>query len=134
MWNLLREIANARPGKLTDSIARAGTDLTNSDTESGATWMAQMDEAAASHNMSIQFCMMNPCHALQSTLMKQMTNGRATWDNHREYNGVFTMGQNGLLYWCGTTMRLPLIGKNRSIFIGNSGLFWIYFYRLYTNA
>jgi hypothetical protein len=31
-------------------------------------------------------------------------------------------------------MRLPLIGKNRSIFIGNSGLFWIYFYRLTTNA
>jgi hypothetical protein len=119
MWNLLREIANARSGKLTDSIAGAGTDLTNSDTESGATWMAQMDEAAASHNMSIQFCMMNPCHALQSTLMKQMTNGRATWDNHREYNGVFTMGQNGLLYWCGTTFGLstnlvlaPLMREN----------------------
>jgi hypothetical protein len=31
-------------------------------------------------------------------------------------------------------MRLPLIGKNRPIFIGTSGLFWIYFYRLTTNA
>jgi hypothetical protein len=31
-------------------------------------------------------------------------------------------------------MRLPLIGKNRSIFIGNLGLFWIYFDRLMANA
>jgi hypothetical protein len=26
-------------------------------------------------------------------------------------------------------MRLPFIGQNRSIFTGNLGLFWIYFYR-----
>ena len=32
------------------------------------------------------------------------------------------------------TMRFPLIGKNRSIFIGNLGLFWVHFYRLTTNA
>jgi hypothetical protein len=34
------------------------------------------------------------------------------------------------------TLRFPLIGKNRSIFIGNlaKGLFWIYFYRLMGNA
>jgi hypothetical protein len=31
-------------------------------------------------------------------------------------------------------MRLPLIGKKRSIFIGNLRLFWIYFYRLMGNA
>jgi hypothetical protein len=31
-------------------------------------------------------------------------------------------------------MRLPLIGKNRSIFIGNLRLFWIYFYRIIANA
>ena len=28
------------------------------------------------------------------------------------------------------TMRFPLIGQNRPMFIGNLGLFWIYFYRL----
>jgi hypothetical protein len=33
-----------------------------------------------------------------------------------------------------TTMRLPLIGKNRPIFIGILRLFWIYFYRLMGNA
>ena len=33
-----------------------------------------------------------------------------------------------------TTMRLPLIGKNRSIFIGNLRLFWIHFYRIIANA
>jgi hypothetical protein len=33
-----------------------------------------------------------------------------------------------------STMRLPLIGQNRSIFIGNLGLFWIYFDRRTTNA
>jgi hypothetical protein len=27
------------------------------------------------------------------------------------------------------TMRFPLIGKDRSIFMGNLRLFWIYFYR-----
>ena len=32
------------------------------------------------------------------------------------------------------TMRFPLIRKNRSIFIGNVGLFWIYFYGLMGNA
>jgi hypothetical protein len=31
-------------------------------------------------------------------------------------------------------MRFPLIGDNRSIFIGNLRLFWIYFYRLIGNA
>jgi hypothetical protein len=31
-------------------------------------------------------------------------------------------------------MRFPLIRKNRSIFIGNLGLFGIYFYRLMGNA
>lgn len=74
------------------------TNLTNGDTTTGDLWTAQMDAAAAEFNMSVQFCMMNPIHTLQSTRLKQMTNGRATWDNHREYNGVFTMGQNSLLY------------------------------------
>ena len=32
------------------------------------------------------------------------------------------------------TMRLALIGQNRSIFIGNLGLFWTYFDRRTTNA
>ena len=31
-------------------------------------------------------------------------------------------------------MRLPFIGQNRSIFTGNLGLFWIYFYRRTTYA
>jgi hypothetical protein len=32
------------------------------------------------------------------------------------------------------TMRLPLIGQHRSIFIGNLGLCWIYFDRIIANA
>ena len=32
------------------------------------------------------------------------------------------------------TMRFLLIGQNRSIFIGNLGLFWIYFDRIIGNA
>ena len=95
--NDLAPIKNVMP--LMVGIWAHGTDLTNSDIASGVTWLAQMDAAAAQFNVSLQFCMMNPCHALQSTLVKQLTNGRATWDNHREYNGVFTMGQNSLLYW-----------------------------------
>ena len=42
----------------------------------------------------------------------------------------------GQLY-CGVrvlTMRFPLIRKNGPIFIGNLGLFWIYFYGFMGNA
>jgi hypothetical protein len=33
-----------------------------------------------------------------------------------------------------STMLLPLIGQHRSIFIGNLGLYWIYFDRIIANA
>jgi hypothetical protein len=35
---------------------------------------------------------------------------------------------------CLATMRFPLIGQNRSIFIGNLGLFWICVDRIIGNA
>lgn len=78
----------------------ADTNLTNSDVTSGSVWMAGMDAAAQSAKVSLQWCMMNPCHALQSTLVKAMTNGRATGDNCRgSSNNIASMGQNGLFYY-----------------------------------
>lgn len=41
-----------------------------------------MDAAASGNNVTLQLCMMNPAHALASTLMHRATNGRATRDNH----------------------------------------------------
>ena len=57
-----------------------------------------------------------------------------TWSGDRELvkkgpprvTGVGLEKQNVLL-GSANTMRLPLIGQNGSVFIGNLGLFWVYF-------
>eukprot|EP00041_Stephanoeca_diplocostata_P000680 m.16150 g.16150 ORF g.16150 m.16150 type:complete len:887 (-) comp10906_c0_seq3:429-3089(-) len=77
-----------------------GTSLTNSDVDSGAIWMAGMDAGAKANGQTLQWCMMNPCHALHSTLVHTMTNGRATSDNCRgSAHNIQSMGQTGLLYY-----------------------------------
>ncbi len=65
------------------SSTNIGTNLTNSDVETGDLWFAQMDRAAAAYNVTTQLCMMNPSHALASTRMKTVTNGRASPDHVR---------------------------------------------------
>lgn len=76
------------------------TSLTNSDVHSGRRWAEQMDDAAAAAGVTLQWCMMNACHALQSTLVHTMTNGRATGDNCRNGpHNIESMGQNGLLFY-----------------------------------
>ncbi len=76
------------------------TNLTSSDVTSGNAWMMGMDNGAIATNTSLQWCMMNPCHALASTQVKQMTNGRGTGDNCRgNSKNIESMGKNGLLYF-----------------------------------
>jgi len=76
------------------------TGLTNSDVSSGMEWVANMDAAAIATNNTLQWCMMNPCHALASTAVKRMTNGRATGDNCRgNPANILSMGPNGMLYY-----------------------------------
>ena len=58
------------------------TTLVNRDLETGEMWLRAMNDAARDVNISLQFCMMNGAHALASTLYSQVTNGRATRDNH----------------------------------------------------
>lgn len=85
-----------------DFLCSINTDtaLTNNDVDSGATWMQHMDEAAKAAGVTLQFCMMNACHALHSTLVQTMTNGRATGDNCRgDPFNIRPMGQNGLLFY-----------------------------------
>lgn len=44
-------------------------------------------------NVCAQWCMMNPCHALASTAVPRMTNGRATGDNCRgSPTNILSMG------------------------------------------
>mmetsp|Transcript_435 Transcript_435/g.476 ORF Transcript_435/g.476 Transcript_435/m.476 type:complete len:801 (+) Transcript_435:113-2515(+) len=77
-----------------------GTGLTKTDVISGKLWMEQMDKAAQVTGTTLQFCMMNPYHALHSTLVKTMTNGRATYDNTRKVAwNIQAMGQNGMLFY-----------------------------------
>ena len=72
--------------------------LTNSDLTSGDQWMANMDAAAKTASTSLQWCMINPLHALASTKIHQMTNARATRDNTRlDGNNILSLGQNSLL-------------------------------------
>ena len=76
------------------------TNLTNNDLTSGETWMADMDAAAKALNVTLQWCMINPNHALASTKVHQMTNARATSDNCRNAGAadILPLGQNSVLY------------------------------------
>jgi hypothetical protein len=58
------------------------TNLTNTDLNIGKDWLAAMDAAAGDANITLQFCMMNGVHALATTTVEHVTNGRATRDNH----------------------------------------------------
>jgi hypothetical protein len=81
------------------SYGIGGTGLTNTDVDTGKLWMEHMDTGALKMGTSLQFCMMDPCHALHSTLVKSMTNGRATEDNTRDWDSITPMGQTGLLFY-----------------------------------
>jgi hypothetical protein len=48
--------------------------------------------------VSLQLCMMCPCHVLASTELSMVTNGRATSDNsHTGAADLYPLGTSGLL-------------------------------------
>jgi hypothetical protein len=80
------------------------TNLTRQDVGTGMQWLNGMNEAATAANVSLQLCMMNPVHTLASTLLSQVTNGRATRDNHAGRSRASTgdglvLGISGMLHY-----------------------------------
>eukprot|EP01064_Diplonema_japonicum_P023541 TRINITY_DN33977_c0_g1_i1.p1 TRINITY_DN33977_c0_g1~~TRINITY_DN33977_c0_g1_i1.p1 ORF type:complete len:756 (+),score=94.55 TRINITY_DN33977_c0_g1_i1:52-2319(+) len=56
------------------------TDLITSNVEDGEAWLNLMGQAAETADVSLQYCMMYPMHALKSTEVNKVTNGRASRD------------------------------------------------------
>ena len=54
---------------------------TAKDLTTGARWFKAMEDAVSEAGMDLQLCMMNPAHALASTAMPSVSNGRATQDH-----------------------------------------------------
>jgi hypothetical protein len=52
---------------------------------------------AAELNVSLQFCMMDPVHALMSTLVPAVTNGRASKDNVGDPERGLVIGLSSML-------------------------------------
>lgn len=75
-----------------------GSGLTSRDVGSGRIWLEQMNHAALAFNVTLQLCMPDGYHILQSTTLQSVTNARATYDNTRNAPSVLSMGQNSLLF------------------------------------
>ena len=59
----------------------SSTSQTSRDLAVGPQWFTAMDKAAATVQVDMQLCMMNPAHALASTLIMSASNGRGTGDH-----------------------------------------------------
>jgi hypothetical protein len=78
----------------------SSTAQTARDLSVGPTWFAAMDAAAQQASVDMQLCMMNPGHALASTLLHAASNGRGTGD-HVVRNAArgLPLGWSGMLLW-----------------------------------
>ncbi|CAB9513155.1 expressed unknown protein [Seminavis robusta] len=74
------------------------TNLTRTDVDSGRMWLSQMNDAALAYNVTLQLCMPDSYHLLQSTTLQSVTNARATYDNTRNAPSILAMGPNSLLF------------------------------------
>mmetsp|Transcript_28175 Transcript_28175/g.52614 ORF Transcript_28175/g.52614 Transcript_28175/m.52614 type:complete len:774 (-) Transcript_28175:206-2527(-) len=80
------------------SSINGGTNLTSLDLDSGDRFFGAMNEAALEANITLQLCMMHPCHALATSAMQAVTNARASPDHVRVYEHREEMiGWNSLL-------------------------------------
>ena len=62
------------------------------------TWLHAIDTAAVEANVTVQLCMMCPAHALASTELLAVTNGRGTSDNdHSSQADLTPLGHSGLI-------------------------------------
>jgi hypothetical protein len=76
----------------------AATNLTKGDVTTGMTWLHAIDTAAVEANVTVQLCMMCPVHALASTELLAVTNGRGTSDNdHSSQADLYPLGHSGLI-------------------------------------
>ena len=56
--------------------------VTKSNVTAGSSWLQAMADAAASLDITIQYCMPLPRHMLESTYFQAVTNARASGDYH----------------------------------------------------
>eukprot|EP01060_Flectonema_neradi_P036837 TRINITY_DN721_c0_g1_i13.p1 TRINITY_DN721_c0_g1~~TRINITY_DN721_c0_g1_i13.p1 ORF type:complete len:780 (+),score=134.53 TRINITY_DN721_c0_g1_i13:115-2454(+) len=81
------------------SVVNTRTLLTNSDTDTGDMWLDAMDAAAEELDVSLQFCMMDPCHALKTTEIKKVTNARGSRDAVGVADRHIVLGMSGILHY-----------------------------------
>ena len=65
--------------------------------DSATVWQQGLNDAAAAHNVPVQFCMMQPDDILNTLFLGQVTNGRASGDYASNWN--WNLGGSSLLYW-----------------------------------
>jgi hypothetical protein len=63
-----------------------------------ATWLGLMDAAAAQLNVTVQYCMAQPQHVLQSAALPRVTNGRASKDYNADRDQWSYFPLNAMLY------------------------------------
>ena len=81
------------------STTNSATTLLNRNISIGNLWLSAMDDAAVFHNVTLQLCMMDPVHALQSSEMKQVTNGRGSKDATGDPDFHLVLGISGMLMY-----------------------------------
>ena len=72
--------------------------VTRSSLTASSDWLQAMSDAAASLNVTIQYCMPLPRHMLESTKHQPVTNARASGDYHPGAEN-FDIALSSLLYW-----------------------------------
>eukprot|EP00755_Sulcionema_specki_P019009 Sspe_Gene.68324::Locus_40308_Transcript_1_1_Confidence_1.000_Length_1877::g.68324::m.68324 len=75
------------------------TDLTRTNLTAGDDWLNGMGDAANDAGITLQYCMMHPCHTLKSSEVKAVTNGRASKDATGVPNLHLVLGLSGMLHW-----------------------------------
>lgn len=71
----------------------------NLNSSAARTWLLQMGEAAARHQLTIQYCMSYPRHVLQSVELPAVTNVRASADYHPGNEQWRPLGHTSIFAW-----------------------------------
>lgn len=98
--DILRNGSKAGMAMFEQDYICSTTATTAQDKDAGAKWFEALDAAAAAAQVDVQLCMMNPSHALASTLMHTASNGRGTGDHVvRNADRALPLGWSGMLLW-----------------------------------
>lgn len=71
----------------------------NTDANAARTWLRQMGTAAATNDLTIQYCMSHCRHILQSVEIPAVTNARASGDYHPGGDQWKAIGTTGIFAW-----------------------------------